>query len=52
VAAGSVTFRSPRPSSQGADEERAHRVAYNAVKHEFQKVGDRWEFKFHFALTW
>jgi len=25
------------------DEERAHRVAYNAVKHEFQKVGDHWE---------
>jgi cation transport regulator ChaB len=26
-----------------SDEERAHRVAYNAVKHEFQKVGDHWE---------
>jgi cation transport regulator ChaB len=27
----------------GGDEERANRVAYNAVKHQFQKVGDHWE---------
>jgi cation transport regulator ChaB len=24
-------------------EERAHRVAYSAVKHSFEKVGDHWE---------
>jgi len=29
------------------DEERAQRVAYNAVKHQFQKVGDHWEPKGH-----
>ncbi len=28
---------------QYGDEERAHRVAFNAVKHEFEKVGDHWE---------
>ncbi len=28
-------------------EERANRVAYNAVKHQFQKVGDHWEPKGH-----
>lgn len=27
------------------DEERAHRVAYGAVKHSFEKVGDHWESK-------
>lgn len=27
------------------DEERAHRVAYSALKHSFQKVGDHWEQK-------
>jgi cation transport regulator ChaB len=27
--------------------ERAHRVAYSAVKHQFQKVGDHWEPKGH-----
>ena len=27
------------------DEERAHRVAYAAVKHSFEKVGDHWEAK-------
>ena len=27
------------------DEERAHRVAFAAVKHSFEKVGDRWEAK-------
>jgi cation transport regulator ChaB len=26
-------------------EERAHRVAYSALKHSFEKVGDRWERK-------
>lgn len=26
-------------------EERAHRVAYSAVKHSFEKVGDHWEAK-------
>ncbi len=25
------------------DEERAHRVAFSAVKHSFEKVGDHWE---------
>lgn len=25
------------------DEERAHRTAWSAVKHSFQKVGDHWE---------
>lgn len=25
------------------DEERAHRAAYAAVKHQFEKVGDHWE---------
>jgi cation transport regulator ChaB len=29
------------------DEERAQQVAYNAVKHQFQKVGDHWEQKGH-----
>jgi cation transport regulator ChaB len=27
------------------DEERAHRVAYSAVKHSFEKIGDHWEAK-------
>lgn len=27
------------------DEQRAHRVAYGAVKHSFEKVGDHWERK-------
>jgi cation transport regulator ChaB len=27
--------------------ERAHRVAYSALKHSFEKVGDRWEPKEH-----
>ena len=30
-------------AEQYGDEERANRVAYNAVKHQFQKVGDHWE---------
>jgi cation transport regulator ChaB len=34
-------------AEQYGDEERAHRVAYNAVKHQFQKVGDHWEPKGH-----
>lgn len=29
------------------DEERAHRTAFAAVKHSFEKVGDRWEPKDH-----
>ena len=29
------------------DEERAHRVAYSALKHSFEKVGDHWEPKDH-----
>ena len=31
----------------GGDEERAHRTAYAAVKHSFEKVGDHWEPKDH-----
>ncbi|QKT08332.1 ChaB family protein [Gordonia sp. X0973] len=27
------------------DEQRAHRVAYDALKHSFEKVGDHWEAK-------
>src|SRR5215210_359943 len=27
----------------GGDEERAHRVAYSALKHSFQRKGDHWE---------
>ncbi|HEY0613324.1 MAG TPA: ChaB family protein [Candidatus Elarobacter sp.] len=27
----------------GHDEERAHRVAWSAVKHSFEKIGDHWE---------
>jgi len=30
-------------AEQYGDGERAHRVAYNALKHEFEKRGDRWE---------
>ncbi len=30
---------------QYGSEERAHRVAYAAVKHSFEKVGDHWEAK-------
>lgn len=29
------------------DGERAHRTAYSALKHSFEKVGDRWEAKDH-----
>ncbi|PXX55542.1 Rho termination factor-like protein [Nocardia tenerifensis] len=29
----------------GGDEERAHRVAYSALKHSYEKVGDHWEAK-------
>lgn len=32
---------------QYGDEERAHRVAFSAVKHEFEKVGDHWQAKDH-----
>jgi cation transport regulator ChaB len=31
----------------GGDEERAHRVAFAALKHSFEKVGDHWEPKEH-----
>jgi cation transport regulator ChaB len=34
-------------AEQYGDEERAHRVAYGAVKHKFQKTGDHWEPKGH-----
>ena len=34
-------------AGQYGDEERAHRVAYNAVKHSFEKKGDHWEPKGH-----
>lgn len=30
-------------ADQYGSEERAHRVAYSAVKHSFEKVGDHWE---------
>jgi cation transport regulator ChaB len=30
-------------ADQYDSEERAHRVAYSAVKHSFEKVGDHWE---------
>jgi cation transport regulator ChaB len=32
---------------QYGSEERAHRVAYAALKHSFEKVGDHWEPKGH-----
>lgn len=32
---------------QYGDDERAHRTAYAALKHSFEKVGDRWEPKDH-----
>ncbi|OBI86350.1 ChaB family protein [Mycobacterium asiaticum] len=32
-------------AEQYGSEERAHRVAYAAVKHSFEKVGDHWEAK-------
>jgi cation transport regulator ChaB len=34
-------------AEQYRDEERASRVACNAVRHQFQKVGDHWEPKGH-----
>jgi cation transport regulator ChaB len=34
-------------AEQYGDEERAHRVAYNAVKHSFEKKGGHWEPKGH-----
>src|ERR1700750_2656813 len=40
------TYSETRQSAHetyGGDEERAHRVAYSAVKHSFEKVGDHWE---------
>ena len=32
---------------QYGDEQRAHRVAWAAVKHMFEKVGNRWQYKDH-----
>ncbi len=32
-------------SDEYGDEERAYRVAYSALKHSFEKVGDHWEKK-------
>jgi cation transport regulator ChaB len=32
-------------AEQYGDEQRAYRVAFSAVKHGFEKVGDRWEAK-------
>ena len=47
VAAPRRSGRSPRrtirPSEQYGEGERAHRVAYDALKHSFEKVGDHWE---------
>ncbi len=34
-------------AEQYGEGERAHRVAYAALKHKFQKVGDHWEKKGH-----
>ena len=34
-------------AEQYGDEERAHRVAYAAVKHSFERTDDRWEPKDH-----
>jgi cation transport regulator ChaB len=34
-------------AEQYGDEERAHRVAYNAVRHSFERKGDHWEPKVH-----
>jgi len=34
-------------AEQYGDEERAHRVAYSALKHTHEKVGDHWEPKDH-----
>jgi cation transport regulator ChaB len=43
------TFAKAHDSAAGqyGDEERAHRVAYNAVKHSFERKGDHWEPKGH-----
>jgi cation transport regulator ChaB len=40
------TLKSAHETYEG-DEERAHRAAYAAVKHSFEKVGDHWEPKDH-----
>ncbi|HZP78872.1 MAG TPA: ChaB family protein [Pseudolabrys sp.] len=29
-------------AGEGGQEERAHRIAWAAVKHSYEKVGDRW----------
>jgi cation transport regulator ChaB len=43
------TFAKAHDSAMGTydDEERAHRVAFSAVKYTFEKVGDHWEPKDH-----
>jgi cation transport regulator ChaB len=43
------TFAKAHDSAAGTygEGERAHRVAYSAVKHSFEKVGDHWEPKDH-----
>ncbi|MFW0788774.1 ChaB family protein [Gordonia sp. CPCC 205333] len=41
------TFAKAHDSALGEyhDEKRAHRVAYSALKHSYEKVGDHWEAK-------
>ncbi|BBX44043.1 ChaB family protein [Mycobacterium cookii] len=48
-AAAQRTFAKAHDSAaeQYGSEERAHRVAFSALKHSFEKVGDRWERKPH-----
>jgi cation transport regulator ChaB len=43
------TFAKAHDSAQDeyGDEQRAHRVAYSALKHSFEKRGDHWEPKDH-----
>ena len=43
------TYEKALDSAHGeyGDEARAHRVAYGALKHSFEKVGDHWEPKDH-----
>jgi hypothetical protein len=35
----------PTISKESGEHERAHRTAYASLKHDFEKVGDRWEQK-------
>ena len=41
-AAAAVVFSRPH-GREDCEEEQAHRVAYGALKHSFEKVGDHWE---------